>query len=143
MLTDVKLNSVFGMDPVMLALRERAPKRKREGVYVTGLNFRYDFDSEGWEDYPEFDDGYCAYGVCDGIDQFFEHPLGKLLKADESRKFAVSFCHIEKDPEPYGWRWHKWGPYIGKGEPECEYLADEEGFDGGVWVYHVWELKPW
>ena len=24
-----------------------------------------------------------------------------------------------------GWRWHKWGRYIGTQNPQCEYLADE------------------
>jgi hypothetical protein len=52
------------------------------------------------------------------------------------------FTHVPKEPENAGrgggWRWHKWGPYIGKGEPTTEYLDDEDGFADGVYVYHFY-----
>ena len=31
--------------------------------------------------------------------------------------------------ETQGWRWHKWGEYIGKHTPQYEYLSDEKGID--------------
>lgn len=31
----------------------------------------------------------------------------------------------EHEPPKDGWRWHKWGPYIGTQEPKAEYLYDE------------------
>lgn len=37
-----------------------------------------------------------------------------------------------------GWRWHKWGEYIGKHTPACEYLDHEKGID----FVFVWELYP-
>jgi hypothetical protein len=39
-----------------------------------------------------------------------------------------------------GWRWHKWGPYIGTQEPKCEYIHDEPEIEE-VFTYHVYELK--
>jgi hypothetical protein len=37
-----------------------------------------------------------------------------------------------------GWRWHKWGEYIGKYEPQYEYLYDEPEIEK-VYVYHIYE----
>ena len=86
-------------------------------------------------------DGYFnCYGVCDSPQQFREL-FEELLEKDE-RYFIVSLTHIDKKKQPSegGWRWHKWGPYIGTGTPTTEYLYDEEKFENGVWVYHVYEI---
>lgn len=92
-------------------------------------NFR---DPDGWQS---------SYGVCDSIEQFKRTELHTRILAS-TRRWCVFFTHVEKVPgEQGGWRWHKWGPYIGEGHPTCEYLADEPGFDDGVWVYHVLELE--
>ena len=79
-----------------------------------------------------------AYGVCDGHEQFMRK-FGKILEDDE-RTFCVGFSHCAKEPGVQGWRWHKWGEYIGEGEPECEYLADEEGFEDGVWGFFILQI---
>lgn len=82
-----------------------------------------------------------SYGVADTLDQvkeylrpFIEHP---------TRTFIVSMDKVVRNPENRGrgggWRWHKWGPYIGTFEPQCEYLDDEEGIDQ-VLLFHVTEL---
>lgn len=80
-----------------------------------------------------------AYGVCDTPEQFLERFRSRL--ADDPRTFCMSFTHIPKDPtnkgQGGGWRWHKWGPYIGNGEPTTKYLDDEPEFVRGVYVYHV------
>jgi hypothetical protein len=41
-------------------------------------------------------------------------------------------------PKEDGWRWRKWGQYIGALEPTCEYIADEPHIDK-VYVYHIYE----
>jgi len=76
-----------------------------------------------------------TYGVCDSPEQFMEL-IGKHLDALEEQ-FVVSFVRIAKDEQPPqgGWRWHKWGPYIGTQDHECEYLADEPKVDV-VYTYH-------
>lgn len=94
----------------------------------------------GW---PELGDDLNAYGVCDSPKQFIDKFKDRLA-ADEQRTFFVTFTHVAKEPENKGcgggWRWHKWGPYIGAGDPQHEYLDDEEGFADGVYVYHVYQI---
>lgn len=88
------------------------------------------------------------YGVCDSPKQFLVK-FEDALKSDH-RNLAVFFTYISKDPSNAGhgggWRWHKWGEYIGAGEPTTEYLDDETAFDDGVYVFHVhdidWKPEP-
>lgn len=94
--------------------------------------------------YPWFgegvDDLWC-YGVCDSPEQFLNRYRDKLRQ--DPRTFCIGFTHVAKDPSNKGkgggWRWHKWGPYIGDGEPTTEYLDDEEGFAQGVFTYHIYQ----
>lgn len=84
-------------------------------------------------------------GVCDSIDQF-DAKYGEALRADELLDWCVFFTHVAKDPSNAGkgggWRWHKWGQYVGEGEPKQEYLDDEDGFDDGVYTFHVYRTRP-
>ena len=33
-------------------------------------------------------------------------------------QFCVAFTHIRRNPgQTFGWRWHKWGEYIGSKKP--------------------------
>jgi len=123
--------------------RER--RRIKQGIYEM-VHFSMDIDLWGSNNFeqsrPEIPGVESEYGVCDSPEQF-EELLGPLIQKDP-RYFVVSLTHIIKKYEPAegGWRWRKWGPYIGKGNPQEEYLYDEKGFEGGVWVYHIYELKP-
>ncbi len=89
----------------------------------------------GYPDIP----GVESYGVCDSPEQFLAAHRETLQK--DVRTFVVGFTHVAKNPDNKGngggWRWHKWGPYIGTGSPQCEYLDDEPGFDAGVHCYHI------
>ena len=126
----------------------KKPEQAEEGAWIIDtLNGNYLVYGEDGRasiefQYPEFEDINC-YGVCDTPQQFMED-YGKVLKDDE-RTFIVTFCKIEKDPENKGkgggWRWHKWGPYVGHGIPTTEYLDDEESFDAGVYVYHIYQWE--
>lgn len=84
-------------------------------------------------DVPEF-------GVCDSPQQFLDR-YGKVLE-DDQHLYAVFMVHVRKDTQDPkgGWRWHKWGEYVGTGEPTTEYLYDEPGFPDGVWTFHVYEV---
>lgn len=160
-LEDPHVNAVLSMIGGGSPLPERTT---RGGVFLIRhfslgnlLTFpepRFDYE------YPEFQDRYheCipadqddvedgqdhgyfnSYGVCDSPEQLMEF-VGDLLDQDE-REFVVSVTHIPKKKQPAkgGWRWHKWGPYIGTGKSQCEYLSDEPGFEDGVFVYHVYQL---
>ena len=79
-----------------------------------------------------------AYGVCDSIDQL----LGLYDFEADPRKFCISFCKIRKEDQSDcgGWRWHKWGPYVGEQTPSgCEYLYDEPVIES-VMVYHIYQI---
>jgi hypothetical protein len=81
-----------------------------------------------------------CYGVCDSPAQFME-VAGQHLR-DDIRKFVVSFTPILKSEQSSegGWRWHKWGPYIGNQKRSgCEYLYDEPNIEK-VYAYHVYEI---
>jgi hypothetical protein len=96
-----------------------------------------------FERYPQLppvdQEDFSCYGVCDSPEQFMEKH-GKILEQDR-RVFCVYFVEIAKknNPPEGGWRWHKWGPYIGKQQPICEYIYDEPIIES-VYTYHVYEL---
>jgi hypothetical protein len=77
---------------------------------------------------------FSEYGVCDSPTQFMASPTGKALEARPGQL-------LRKDqPADGGWRWHKWGPYIGEQKREgYEYLYDEKTIDE-VYTYHLYEV---
>ena len=80
------------------------------------------------------------YGVCDNYKQILkEYPE---LKKDKNRKFVVTLSSISKEGQSSdgGWRWHKWGKYIGKKKPMCEYIYDEPKIDE-VMIFHIYEVE--
>lgn len=89
-----------------------------------------------------------SYGVCDSPEQLLE--LFPIIDALENRYFCIAMTQMlrsEQAPEG-GWRWHKWGGYVGVHEPQNEYLYDEipqYRSDGKsideVWVFHIYELR--
>lgn len=122
--------------------------RRARGIYEIG-HFSFEFlisknggnlsarNADEWNPYAEdLPHGLNAYGVCDSIMQFIQD-FGLELESSP-RELCASFTEIRKVdmPEAGGWRWHKWGPYVGRGEPTTEYLYDEPAFDA-VWVYHL------
>ena len=76
------------------------------------------------------------YGVADNIEQIKQF-YKKQIKS-KTEKFAISVTPVYQDKEHKGkgggWRWHKWGQYIGKLDPQCEYLDDEEFGDDFEYV---------
>lgn len=94
-----------------------------------------------WDEHEKF--GCDFYGVADSPEQAFAHAEKHLGAREE--KFCVFVTHIAKDPSNAGrgggWRWHKWGPYIGTSNPTTEYLDDEAEFNDGVYVFHIYQLR--
>lgn len=127
------------------------------GMYYTGLNFGNTIEMfTKWHETHFFgtDDqslsekladprnDFNTYGVCDTIEQWREH-YGKVYD-DHQLPCVVSFTPIVRANQPPqdGWRWHKWGRYIGTHEPQCEYLYDEEGIEQVlVWSVSFLELS--
>ena len=66
---------------------------------------------------------YWYFGVADNIEQVIDF-YNKNEYGLFSGNHVISYFEVRKTPD-CGWRWHKWGPYIGTQEPQCEYLADE------------------
>jgi hypothetical protein len=109
----------------------------KNGVYKIG-HYGSSAFLEDYEHYPELTVG--PYGVCDDLNQ--------LLKAcpeleGSDRKFVVTLTSVKKSDQPSedGWRWHKWGEYIGTKNPQWEYLFNESDEIQEVFVYHIYEKK--
>lgn len=83
-----------------------------------------------------------GHGVCDNYQQVLERDEDvKKFIDDPDKKFILKLCYIAKQdqPENDGWRWEKWGEYIGDQKPQYEYLYDEEDIDG-VFCYELLEV---
>jgi hypothetical protein len=151
MLSRIEING--SLDPIVAMIAQMngqsaSASKIQRGYFNSPLNFdnivesslgrRLDYENK----YPSFDYDLDSYGVCDSPQQFIDK-FNDDLEKDE-RQFVVGFAHILKNSsnagEGGGWRWHKWGQYIGEGDPQCEYLDDEEGFEDGVYVYDIVQI---
>jgi hypothetical protein len=118
-----------------------------DGIYQTGLNFHLHLtELLGRNNVIEYQfrtawtERFVEYGVCDDVVNFLEHYA--WIESDP-RYFIVSFAPMLKSEQPPdgGWRWHKWGEYIGHYNPTHEYLYDEPDIER-VECYHIFEIKP-
>lgn len=129
------------VDPVLAFLGEGRVVRVQKGVYESGFNFSSILESNGLAD-PFFKreptGHFPEYGVADTVEQILAH----FPWEDDPRPFCISYCPVLKaDQEPLGgWRWHKWGPYIGEHTITTEYLYDEPIVEK-VLVFHGHLLK--
>ena len=118
------------------------PKRIKRGFYEKcGCNFRSCLPND-FDDFFDLDCGKLDYsfGVCDTPDQFIER-YEKYLD-DSEDEYIVGFTVLKKcDQESKGgWRWSKWGTYIGDMDPKAEYLYDEPIIDQ-VCIYGIFRKK--
>lgn len=109
-------------------------KELATGLYEIGHFGNSEFMA-GYDKYPEL--SVSAYGVCDDVEQLLR--ACPELEAP-GREFVVTVTPVYKEAQPPsgGWRWHKWGPYIGSQTPQCEYLYDEPDIEQ-VYCYQVYE----
>lgn len=128
------------------------------GIYLEALNARHHIERlTNYETVNPIGDKYLYavndYGVADNATQVIRH-LSSSLKAyffgndlDDEFYLGKSLVKmIERYPEyklvllmtPHmntkdcswdGWRWHKWGKYLGVHEPQHEYLSCEQCID--------------
>jgi hypothetical protein len=81
------------------------------------------------------------YGVADTLPQILAYAEDAIK--DTGHTYVLEITRIVKEYQPAegGWRWHKWGQYIGTQEPQCEYLFDEPDIEE-VLVFHFHEVVP-
>jgi hypothetical protein len=155
MLNDIVIH--VGLDPLgdlvaMLNGNSGGTERIAEGIYQIGhFNFNHVLEASGYrlEEYPKdlvdsgvdddpFGWGFSPYGVCDDPQQILDR-CPTLQSPD--RDFVISVTPILKENQEKhgGWRWHKWGEYIGVHEITSEYLYDEPVVEK-VYCYHIYEI---
>lgn len=133
MLVDVNFRDPNGTMNMVLSLisngRPIIPKRISRGLY---LSSHWSINQLGVGLKDPFDDNLhdkvkTTHLVCDEPQQAVD-----FLKLDEiDVPVFAAFVEVRRNEQPAngGWRWHKWGEYIGKHKPEHEYLYDEAGID--------------
>lgn len=118
------------------------------GVYVCHLNANYDLEHmTDYEEVKNFDSPiyWNNYGVADNASQVLDYYDSLCMQHQEymnNRKFIIMLTPIFKEDqfEHNGWKWHKWGRYIGKFNLQHEYLYDESGIDY-VYCFSILEVK--
>jgi hypothetical protein len=101
--------------------------------------------SQNLIDYEIMENGFYhsfPYGVCDNYKQIIERDEDAIACINSDDHFIIVLCKISKKDQPDvgGWRWHKWGKYIGDQHPMCEYIADEPEIDF-VYVYNLYKVE--
>ena len=84
---------------------------------------------------------YCMHmhGVCDNYQQILK--MYDFILNDPNEKFFISLTRVRRDQETKGgWRWEKWGTYIGKQKPTTEYIVDEPLIEE-VFCYTIYRLE--
>jgi hypothetical protein len=126
-----------------------------EGIYqTTSLNPNHlidvisDFKNNYETEYePIVDEGrgenwryIKSYGVCDNYEQVLSYIPELKTKENHYVVFLTSMKKKHQPPRD-GWRWEKWGEYIGVQDSQADYLYDEPVIEE-VFVYHVCEVIP-
>jgi len=127
------------------------------GIYRCNMDFNFTH-----EEFKEFkddnnisdDNSYNAfapnyekaqYGVADSVEQIKEYFKEEI--EDKNNKYFITVTYVFQDKENRGkgggWRWHKWGTYIGKLNSEYEYLDDEDFGEEFKYVlcYHLFKIN--
>ena len=86
-----------------------------------------DYTADRWE---------YSYGVVDNATQIIEN-----CEIPENAVVLMVPMFKEKDAHCCGWRWHKWGPYYGVQNHQCEYLNDEDDVEM-IYCFSIRKLCP-
>ena len=78
------------------------------------------------------------YGVADSLEQVVTY----YNQAGITKKHVCFVLKIRREDQPAygGWRWHKWGPYIGNQTPQAEYLFDEPEIESVI-IFQFHEVE--
>ena len=128
---------------------EYIPQSDPQWIEETGIyqsSFPFNFPEDEFEELQKLtrDDRYkifpnyekITYGVADKVEQIKEYYKEEI--ADVNKKYVIAITPVWQEKENKGkgggWRWHKWGEYIGKLNPQCEYLDDEDFGDSFEYI---------
>ena len=118
----------------------RPPEHKETGIYeITHFNSGHQMKDKEINAFKNLTGckQELKHGVVDNIEQ--------VVKALEGvNEFVVVFVtKVTKSSqsETGGWRWYRWGPYIGTKNPQFEYLIDEGPDIEEIFVFHIHEVK--
>ena len=136
------LNANNPLLAILASMGEGEQKHLDTGVYEVN-HFGCSPFIDGYKDWPDEElvnkdgDWFSNYGVCDNYQQILEQC--PMLK-ESNRQFFITIKSVKKKEQSDwgGWRWHKWGAYIGTHEITTEYLYDEPIVEE-VFVYHIYE----
>ena len=100
---------------------------------VTRQHARSEYDKESYES----GDVWCSFGLCDNASQAIQFYNDRKAKGGFPGNHIITLTYMGKNS---GWRWHKWGRYLGNFEPSREYFEDEEGIEA-VWSFHIIRIR--
>ena len=109
-----------------------------KGIYIADLNSEHSLERLTFSKIVDImhtnrDLYWRNYGVCDNASQaidYYNNLISERIINDKDN-FIIMLVPIFKEGQPSsgGWRWHKWGPYIGVQNPRHEYLYNEEDIE--------------
>jgi hypothetical protein len=159
------LNSLLKEDLIFRTICPGGLVRRATGVYDGGFNLGnhlnmlrrpngkrpYDIESFPFmaADKKALDEGtYDIHatrpndsGVADTVEQILEYYKEQIDDPDTT--YVIDATLVKRDlsnkGQGGGWRWHKWGEYIGTQTPTTEYLDDEPEIEQ-VLVFHLYKI---
>lgn len=113
--------------------------------YTTGVyrNDGYAFNFDGFINErcaEDIIDEWVMYGVCDDYSQILEKYDNLLNNPNKNYVIGLSAVERKNQSADGGWRWHKWGEYIGTQNPQHEYLYDDIHIDK-VYCFRIYEIS--
>lgn len=80
---------------------------------------------------------FYIYGIADNASQILE----AYPDIPDDYIILMTPMFSKKDEPCSGWRWHKWGRYLGVQERSCEYLNDEPNTDM-IYCFSIRQITP-
>ena len=117
------------------------------GIYWADINFSNVLDDifgknidANWMGHQIDDVWYSPYGLCDNYHQVLEHYKdSKFISSNEKWCLLLSPIFRKDQAEHGGFRYHKWGEYIGNQNPTHVYLYDDKHIDMVI-SYHFYKM---
>lgn len=90
-------------------------------IHILWQAFDRDFQQNGYR----VIDKYSDYGVADNVHQILGVSSKFVNDKTNQYFFHVHPIYPAEQSQTGGWRWHKWGEYIGSYESEFDYIYDD------------------